>query len=415
MLIFHVDVNSAYLSWTAAALLEKGYKTDLRTIPAVIAGDPENRHGIILAKSIPAKKYGIRTGQSLYEAKQNCPHLAVYPADYDLFLLCSDALYQILQEYTPLIQRYSVDECFMDCSRLEAMRKDPVRAAYEIKERVKRELGFTVNIGIAENKVMAKMAGELKKPDMIHTLWPCEMEDKLWPLLVDELFMVGKATAKKLHRINIHTIGELARANVLLLKSILKSHGQLIYDYANGVDLSPVVINEDIVQKGLGNSMTMPFNAETRDMVMQQTLALCERVGMRLRKRKRRASLIAVHLKADSFVSYRHQVQLQSYINTTREIYEIARQLIDQCWRGEPLRKIGVSVSKFAGEEEVQMSLFDRVDQEKQEQLEQAVDEIRSRYGDRSIIRASFANTGIEPIQGGVNDGRYIMMGGYEQ
>lgn len=182
MLVFHVDANSAYLSWTAAALLEKGYPVDLRAIPSAIAGDPNNRHGIILTKSIPAKRFGVKTGESIFEAKQKCPELFVWPPDYDLFLMCSDAMYSILSEYTPVIQRYSVDECFMDmtCSGISG-RKAAVKLANKIRERIKKELGFTVNIGISENKLLAKMAGELKKPDMTHTIWRDEIPESFGP------------------------------------------------------------------------------------------------------------------------------------------------------------------------------------------------------------------------------------------
>ena len=179
--IFHIDANSAYLSWTAAAMLEKGYPVDIREIPSVISGDPLNRHGIILAKSIPAKKYGIATGQSLFEAKQKCPELAVFPPSYDLYMLCSNAMYHILQEYSPLVERYSIDECFLDYTASRSRFGDPLDVAYEIKDRIKNELGFTVNIGISCNKLLAKMGGELKKPDQIHTLWPDEIEKRCGP------------------------------------------------------------------------------------------------------------------------------------------------------------------------------------------------------------------------------------------
>lgn len=415
MIVFHVDANSAYLSWTAAYLLEQGYDIDLRDIPSAIAGDPENRHGIILAKSISAKKYGIKTGESLFEARQKCPELVVFPPDYDLFLLCSDAMYQILSEYTPIIQRYSVDECFCDVSRTVHVKDDPVGAAHEIKERIKHELGFTVNIGIGANKLCAKMAGELKKPDMVHTLWHEEIPIKLWGLPVSELFMVGRATTKKLHQMNIKTIGELANASPILLKSVLKSHGILIHNYANGIDDSPVTLNEDVIQKGVGNGLTYSYDLETINELKMKALALCERVGMRLRRMNRYASLVSVQLRNNSLRGYSHQVKLQSCINTTNEIYEIAKRLIGEMWKGEPIRAMSISVSDFSATDQVQLSMFDIKDKEKAEQLDRAVDQIRRTFGTESIIRGTFANSGIKPIQGGVNDGNYLMMGGYRQ
>ena len=415
MLVFHVDANSAYLSWTAAALLERGYRKDIREIPSAIAGDPENRHGIILTKSIPAKRYGIKTGESLLEARQKCPELEVYPPDYDLYLLCSEAMYKVLLEYTPVIQRYSVDECFCDMTRSRWGRENPIDAAVEIKERIKRELGFTVNIGIGRNKVCAKMAGELKKPDMVHTLWPEEIPGKLWPLPVRELFMVGHASEKKLRNIGIYTIGDLAKANRILLKSLLKSHGLLIHDYANGIDDSEVTINEDIIQKGIGNGLTYAYDLETVEDIYRELLALCERVSGRLRRLGRYAGRISVYLRSSTLHGYSHQVKLYGKINTTSEIYKAARGLVDEMWGKEPVRAMSISVSDLSGGDSLQLSMFDGVDREKAEALDRAVDTIRDMYGTRSIFRGTFANGSVDPVQGGVNDGNYIMMGGYKQ
>lgn len=414
MLIYHVDANSAYLSWTAAALLEQGMETDIRGIPSAIAGDPENRHGIILAKSIPAKKYGVKTAESIMEARQKCPQLAVYPPDYDHFLMCSNAMYYILCEYTDRIERYSVDECFLDCTYTKTCRENPVGTAYEIKERIKRELGFTVNIGVGPNKLLAKMAGELKKPDMVHTIWENEIKTKMWPLPAGELFMVGRASERKLKNLGIYTIGQLAQADENLLHAMMKSHGNLIYRYANGIDLSPVVLNDEIIQKGVGNSMTFSYDLTTEEEVYQEALALCERVGMRLRKLGRRASLVSVHLRSNEFFRKSHQIQLSSFICTTDEIYQTAIELIDEIWKGIPVRQMGISVSGFAPADQVQMTIFDNRNKAMLEDLDATVDKIRRRFGNESIIRGTFANTGIKPIEGGVNDGNYLMMGGYK-
>lgn len=415
VLVFHVDANSAYLSWTAAAMLEQGCETDIREIPSAIAGDPENRHGIILAKSIPAKQYGVITGESIYEARKKCPNLQVFAPDYDLFLRCSDAMYEILSGYTPVIQRYSVDECFCDMTCSPAVVKDPVKTAYEIKDRIRSELGFTVNIGIGTNKLCAKMAGELRKPDMVHTLWHDELPEKLWPLPVRELFMVGRATERKLAKFNIRTIGDLAKANPVFLRTLLKSHGQLVYEYANGIDNSSVTVNSEIIRKGIGNGLTYPYDMETEEEIFREVLALCERVGSRLRKLKRTAGLVSVYLRSSSLSGYSHQVRLYSCIDTTTEIYDTAKQLIREMWKGEPVRAMSISVAELTCDEHVQLSIFDRKEREKAEHLDRAVDEIRNMFGDGSIFRGTFANSDTEPMQGGVNDGNYIMMGGYKQ
>jgi len=414
MIIMHIDANSAYLSWTAADMLENGYDIDIRNIPSAIAGDPDNRHGIILTKSTPAKRYGIKTGESLLEARRKCPDLKVFPPDYDLYMRCSNAMYDILCRYSPAIQRYSVDECFLDYTRSTLKFGDPVKAAYEIKEAVKEELGFTVNIGVSTNKLLAKMASELKKPDMVHTIFPCEIEKKMWPLDISELFMVGRATAGKLKAVNINTIGDLANADRALIKALLKSHGELVWEYANGMDGSPVVLNEAIVQKGVGNSITVPYDVLDMKEAREVLLALSERVGMRLRAIRCISSLVSLHLRTSELWGYGHQVQLQRYTDSTSDIYDIACGLLEECWKGESLRQIGVSVSHLSGNADRQLTIFDREGLEKEERLNKTVDAIRREFGERVIERAVFANTETDPIQGGVNDGNYLMMGGYK-
>ncbi|HHU17089.1 MAG TPA: DNA polymerase IV [Clostridiales bacterium] len=413
-IIFHIDANSAYLSWTAADMLEKGHPIDIREIPSVISGNPLNRHGIILAKSIPAKKYGITTGQSLFEAKQKCPNLAVYSPNYDLYMLCSDAMYSILLEYSPLVERYSIDECFLDYTESQGRFGDPVKVAYEIKERIKNELGFTVNIGVSCNKILAKMAGELKKPDLVHTLWPEEIEKKMWPLPVRELFMCGRATSQKLQKININTIGDLARADKNHMKALLKSQGILVWKLANGIDDSEVTLNSEIIQKGVGNSTTISYDVTEREEALKILLALTERVGMRLRRLGYMASLVSVSIKTDGFIRYSHQLKLSHCINTTTEIFEYVSLLFDQSWRGEPIRHLGVHVSGFQSDDLRQLSLFDKKDVDKLRALDSTVDKIREKYGMRAIIRGSFTNGNINAVQGGTNDSDFIMMGGYQ-
>lgn len=413
--IFHIDANCAYLSWTAAAMLEKGCSTDIREIPAVISGNPLNRHGIILAKSIPAKKYGIATGQSLFEAKQKCADLAVFPPDYDLYMRCSNAMYHLLLEYSPLVERYSIDECFLDYTASQRKFGNPMEVADEIKSRIRDEMGFTVNIGISCNKILAKMGSELQKPDRIHTLWPEEMPVKMWPLPVGELFMVGRATAQKLQKINISTIGQLAAADPNHMKALLKAPGLVVWEFANGMDDMPVTLNRDIVQKGVGNSTTISHDVADRTEALMILLALTERVSMRLRRLERMASLVSVSIKTNGFVRYSHQLKLAESVNTTTEIYEYVCLLFDQSWKGEPIRHLGVHVSEFQESDVRQCSLFDRRDTERLQALDRAVDRIRDKYGTRSIIRARFANGSVNPVQGGTNDSDFIMMGGYGQ
>ena len=416
MTVLHVDANSAYLSWTAVSLLEKGYSQDIRCVPSVIAGDPKNRHGLILARSIPAKQCGIRTGDSLFEAGQKCPQILVFPPDYDLYLSCSEAMYQILLQYSPFVQRFSIDECFVDLAGGEAWCKSPQKSAYRLKERIKDELGFTVNIGVGRNKLLAKMAGELQKPDMVHTLLEHrELEEKLWPLPVRELFMVGRSSEQKLKKININTIGELAKSDPILLRSLLKSHGQLIWEYANGIDRDRVVCNDQVMQKGLSNGMTLPRDVTDRQEAEHYILALTDRVTGRLRRHGCKASLIGIAVKTSGFIRYSHQMQLPFCLDDTTRIYEYLRRLFAECWRGEPVRQISVYLTGLVRRDQYQLSIFDLQQTEEDEALNRAVDQIRERFGQTAIYRGTFVNTDMKPLEGGVNDGNYMMMGGYRQ
>lgn len=411
--VMHIDANSAYLSWEAAARLEAGAAQDLREIPSAVAGDPKNRHGIILARSIPAKRYGVRTGESLREAREKCPELVILPPDYDLYLGCSDAMYEVLCRYSPVIQRYSVDECFLDYTASQKRFGDPVAAAHEIRERIREELGFTVNVGVGPNKILAKMASELEKPDKVHTIWSGEVADKLWPLPVSELFMVGPATARKLRERNIRTIGDLARQDPHHMKAMLKSQGVLVWSLANGIDESPVVPNDEIVQKGMGNGTTIAYDVTTRKEALLVLLGLTERVGARLRRFGRVCSLLSVSVKNSAFQSWSHQRQLPYHTSATSEIFSHVEDLFGEMWRGDPIRYLGVHLSGFARDRSRQISLFDGGRHCKEEAADRAVDRIREKYGDLSIMRGCFANGPFSPVQGGLNEGNYIGLGGY--
>jgi DNA polymerase-4 len=407
--IFHIDVNSAYLAWEAVYRLQHGAKVDLRTIPAVVGGNEESRHGIVLAKSIPAKKYNIQTGETLFSARQKCPNLVVVPPNYGLYLKCSNALVSILREYSPIIQRFSIDECFLDYTGMEKLFGYPVEAAHVIKNRIRDELGFTVNIGISHNKLLAKMAGELSKPDKVHTLYPEEIPEKMWPLPVEELYMVGRATAPKLHMLGIRTIGDLARHNVKDLEIRLKSHGVLIWQYANGIENS-LVRNSHIGIKGIGNSTTTPFDVEDIKTANMYLLSLTETVATRLREAGFCCNLVSVGLKNNNLRYYSHQRKLHAPTDSTDEIYCTAKELFKEMWKGEPLRHLGVRVSDLSPSNYVQLSLFSHKDLVKMRALDKAVDYIRSKYGPQAITRAVFGNSEIPALSGGVGEEEYPMM-----
>ncbi|HHY28024.1 MAG TPA: DNA polymerase IV [Desulfitobacterium dehalogenans] len=400
-IIFHIDVNSAYLSWEAIYRLQQGDPLDLRTVPSVVGGDPLTRHGIVLAKSILAKEYGIKTGETLYSALSKCPDLIIAKPNYLLFRQCSKALGDILREYSPLIQQFSVDEYFLDFTSMDLLFGDPLAIAYQIKDRVKKELGFTVNIGISTNKLLAKMASELQKPDKVHTLFPEEIPEKMWPLPIGELFMVGSATTRKLLSRNIRTIGELAHTDPRLLKAILKSHGLLIWNYAHGIENSPVRPGGRVEVKGMGNSTTLSFDVDNRKEAHLVLLSLVETVSARLRHSQSFTRLVSISFRTNEFLSYSHQRKLSQATDCTNEIWEIACRLFDELWKGQPLRHLGVRVSELCQNDFLQLSLFAK-DYEKERKVDQAIDGIRERFGSQAIMRSSYLHSGLKSMTGGV-------------
>lgn len=409
-LIFHVDANSAYLSWEAVRRLQYGDSLDLRTVPSVVGGNQETRRGIVLARSIPAKKYGIVTGEPVFSARAKCPKLIVVPPDYYFYMQCSKAFGEVLQEYSPLVEQYSIDEYFLDYTGMVQTLGDPLQAAYRLKEQIKEELGFTVNVGISSNKLLAKMGSELKKPDMVHTLFPEEIPYKMWPLPVEKLFGVGRATAAKLRDRGILTIGDLANTDPQWLKSFLKSYGYLLWNFANGQDESPVIPNRRVAIKGIGNSTTIPFDVHDRQTASLVLLSLVESVGIRLRQAKYLAGLVAVSIKTNEFYSYSHQRKLSTPTDSTNRIHEIACELFDEIWRQEPIRHLGVRVAELSSNSLIQASIFEQ-DMEKQRAMDRAVDEIRSRYGLKSVMRASFLHSGLSCIAGGtITEEEYPLM-----
>lgn len=399
--IIHVDANSAYLSWEAAYRLQHGATVDLRGIPSVVGGDEESRHGIVLAKSIPAKKYKIQTGETLFSARQKCPNLVVVPVRYHLYMVCHNAMMSILSDFSPKAQVYSIDEAFLDYTGMEGIHGNSLTAAHNLKDRIKNELGFTVNVGISQNKLLAKMAGDLKKPDKVHTLYPYEIKEKMWPLPVGDLFMVGRATAPKLYRLNIFTIGELAQADPELLKYHLKSWGKLIQNYANGIEDSPVATDAHPPIKGIGNSTTIPFDVDTMDEAKKVLLSLCEMVCMRLRQAGFCAKLVSMYLRGSDLNGQSHQKKFSAATDDTYQIFTIASGLMEEIWTGKAIRGMGIRVSELVPNDFLQLSIFEPIN-EKRRCLDRAIDEIRLRFGAKSVIRSTFINSGLSPITGGV-------------
>ena len=402
--IFHVDVNSAFLSWEAVyRIYHLGAKTDLRDEIAAVGGDMAMRHGIILAKSIPAKKYGVKTGESIVEAKQKCPQLKLVPPNYHLYDECSRAFMEILRRYSPDVEQYSVDEAFVDMTGTESLWGEPVAVANRIREEIREELGFTVNIGVSENKLLAKMASDFRKPDRVHTLWKDEIPDKMWPLPVTDLFFVGRATAKKLFALGIRTIGDLAASDLRILQSHLKKQGEIIWGFANGIDVSAVQ-SASPPNKGYGNSTTIAFDVCDASVARLVLLSLAETVGTRLREAGVRAEVVAVGIKSFDLSYASHQMTLRSGTNITAEIYRYACRLFDSLWDGTPIRHLGIHTSRIRdGCNMRQMDMFDETDYEKLEKLDGTVDQIRRRYGIDSVKRAVFVGSPIDHMGGGIS------------
>ena len=402
-IIFHIDVNSAFLSWTAIEQLKNGAEVDLRTIPSIIGGNQESRHGVVLAKSVPAKKYGIVTGEPVANALRKCPNLTMAPPNHKMYTGYSKKLMQFLREnYTDDIEQVSVDECYMDFTGIVHRYVSPVAAAFEIKDAVYKEFGFTVNVGISVNHLLAKMASDFEKPNKVHTLFPEEIPMKMWPLPVSELYMAGKSSVEVLHKLEIRTIGELAKADPNLLELHLKSHGRTLWEFANG-NAGGKVIRERVESKGIGNSTTLPKDVTEEEEARKVLLWLAETVGGRVRKEGVKAKMVSVEIKYSTFQSVSHQKQLQRATNADKMIYETACDLFHELWNGQPIRLLGIRTSKLVDETEPeQMSIFDFQNvlnqnmpkqetgkNKKQEKLDKAIDQIRKKFGEGAIVRGS--------------------------
>ena len=386
--ILHIDVNNAFLSWTAIDRLEAGETLDIRNIEAVIGGDESKRSGIVLAKSMKAKMKGVTTGETLYQARLKCPNLQVFKGEYKSYKKHSNDLYKILLEYTDKIERFSIDECFLDMTGY--LQGDTlINKAYEISRRVKKELGFTVNVGVAHNKLLAKMASDFSKPDKVHTLYEEEIPTKMWTLPVSELFMLGRKTIPKLHAMGIKTIGDLAKQDKQYMIKKFGKHGLLMWEYSNGIDNSEVNYIEE-KPKGIGNSVTLPTDIRNKAGLEKVILTLVEQVTYRLRRYNMYANVVNVQLRTSEFKDFSHQRKLSSSTANTKDIYNTAKELLNEMYKeGTPIRLVGVRVDNLVEENEVQISLFGNTEEEKkQEKLDNVVDKLKQKYGYNSITRA---------------------------
>ena len=396
-LIFHIDVNSAFLSWESVRRLQKGLP-DLRDIPACIGGDPQKRTGIVVAKSIPAKKYGVQTGEPVAMALRKCPDLVIAKSDFELYIKCSRAFKEICASYAPVMESFSIDEVFLDMTGTSLIYPDPVRTAHEIKDKIRNELGFTVNVGISTNKLLAKMASDFEKPDKVHTLFPEEIPTKMWPLPVRDLLFLGKASEKKLTEAGIHTIGDMAHAREAEIQTLLGNKaGHQLWQYACGIDDSPVRAQPEEA-KGFSVETTFNDDIVSVEQVLPILLEQCDVVATRMRRKEKKCTSVSVTFRTLDFRNKSHQTTLPNATDMTDEIYKNAKKLFIESWKGDPLRLIGVALTNLTDESFEQMSLFeDNEQKERHRKLDATMDAIRQKFGNDKITRASImnSNTGI--------------------
>lgn len=389
-LIFHVDVNSAFLSWEAARRVRLG-EPDLRLIPSCVGGDPEKRTSIVTAKSVPAKAYGINTGEPISMALRKCPNLVVVQSDFRLYQECSKAFKDICRKYAPVVEEVSIDECFLDMTGTSKVYPDPIKTAHDIKDEIRDTLGFTVNVGIGANKLLAKMASDFEKPDKVHTLLNKEeVETKMWPLPINDLFGVGKASTKRLIDAGIKTIGELAKSEPGFIKMLVGDKaGDHMYALANGIDESPVT-DEEREAKSYSVVTTVEENITSYEVANQILLGLADSVCTRMRKEGAKAYCVSVKIRSDDFKNQSHQLNLSDATDVTEEVYETSKTLFANLWDGKtPLRLMGIALSNISKDEEEQLSLFVDEEKEKQKKVDAAMDSIRSKYGMSKIMRGS--------------------------
>lgn len=385
----HIDVNNAFLSWTAIYLLERGYKEDIRNTYAIIGGDEKRRAGIVLAKSTPAKKKGIKTAETIYEAKRKCSNLKIFPPNYDFYKQKSKELFSLLSNYTPDIEIASIDECYLDYTKVQKLYGDPIKFAEKIQKEINNKLGFTVNIGIAENKLCAKMASDFSKPNKIHTLYQYEIKEKMFPLPIEDLFGVGKQTAEKLKFLGIKTIEDLALQQEYNLKKIFKNQAKHLIEIANGKDEDEVDSARQS-PKGISNEITLSEDVTNKKDLCKKLSILSEMVSKRIRKENKYAKVVCVILKDNHFRRYSHQKRLKNPINTYEDIYKYSKQILEEFYQNEPIRLIGIRLDDLTEIKNIQTSLFEKTsDLDKGEKLEQIMDEINNKYGKEVLKRAS--------------------------
>lgn len=395
-IIFHIDVNNAFLSWSAIDLLNKGYKYDIRGSYAVIGGDESRRSGIVLAKSMSAKKLGIVTGETLYSARKKCKVLRTYYPNYIFYQEMSKKLFNLISRYTNDIEVASIDECYMDYTKIKHIYGDEVGFAYKLKKEIYDNLGFTVNIGIANNKLCAKMASDFTKPYKVHTLYDYEVKIKMYPLKVGDLFGIGKKTAPKLESIGIHTIEDLANANPLELSKYFKNQAIKMINSAKGINDDPVKSIKD-ERKCISNETTLEKDCTDKNEIILILKEISNNLARTLRNENKYCNVVEVHLKDNMFKTISHQKKLNNATNLTNEIFDATKILLDEMYHNEPIRLIGIRLDKLTNKSNHQVSLFEEIKvRDTDIELEKVIDSLQDKFGYKIIGSANKTNKNIK-------------------
>ena len=388
-IVLHIDVNSAFLSWSALKLLKEGSKKDIRNEISVVSGRESTRNGIIVASSIPAKKLGIRAPMNLRDARRIYRDLIVVHPDYYYYADCSRKLFSFIRSLFEEVEQFSIDECFVEYTPNKKMYGDEIKFAYKLKDYIKKKYGFTVNIGIGNNKLLAKMASDFEKPDKVHTLYTSEIKEKMWPLDISDLFMAGKSSCNKLRRMGINTIGELANYDENKLYYQMKSMGKMLHDFANGIDDSKVEY-EYHERKGIGFSRTLEDDTENKELLFSYLYAFSEDISNYLKKKNKYAGVIVVTIRYKDFKTYNHQIKLKNNTNSKEEIFKYSKELFNKLWNFEPVRLIGLRVTDLSFNNDIQLSLFEENEKIiKEKEIDKLLEDINNKLGKDIVHKAS--------------------------
>jgi len=400
--IFLVDMNAFFIS------CEMTRNNSLVGTPAAVAGDPKKRSGIILAANYEARSCGVKTAMVLHEALKLCPKIILVPPDHHFYEQKSQEVMDILSNYTPILEQNSIDEAWLDMTGCEGLFGKPVDAAKRIMNEIKDKLGLWCSIGIAENKFLAKMAAEMKKPLGITELWEHDIPTKLWPLPVKEMYGIGGKTAAKLNRMGIRTISELASLDVNLLVKTFGKGGNEIYLHANGIDNVPVLARTAGDMKSIGRSTTLPEDISDIEKAKLVLMELADDIGMTTRRHGKKGRTVHITLKYSDFQVVTKQTTIPATC-TTKEIYQAGCSLLEQNWkRSHSVRLIGISLSGFHEDcSSGQLSLFDQMEgtvkNDKNERIDKAMDKIRNKHGSEIITFAALVKKEKDSSVGGVD------------